>query len=282
VNAAAGVHEVRPLIEHYAATRRVYAPDLPGFGASERPAVAYTPALMTAAIEAVAADIARTHGAGPLDGLAVSLSCEFLARAALAAPPRWRSLALVSPTGFSGTRPAFGPPGSTRALPRLHALLAGRRWSRALFDLLTSRGSVRFFLRKTWGRREIDERMFEEAVACARAPGAEHAPLCFLCGMLFGADIGRVYQALRQPVWMVHGTRGDFVDYRQKATLGLGANWTWTVLETGALPHFERTAEFCAAYSRFLAAAQPAPVAGGPASAPEATSFEPGRERSET
>lgn len=254
VNAAASVHEMRPLVEHFARTRRVYAPDLPGFGASARPDVVYTPATMTAALLAVAGHIAEAHGQVPLDALALSLSCEFLARVALEHPGAWRSLALVSPTGFSGTRPAYGPSGGTRALPRLHALLAGRPWSRALFNLLTTRASIRFFLRKTYGRRDIDEEMFEAAWACAREPGARHAPLCFLCGYLFSADIGRVYEALRVPVWMVHGVRGDFVDYRQKTSLALGPNWSWTVMPTGALPWFEQADAFCADYARFLAA----------------------------
>lgn len=258
VNAAASAHEVRPLFEHFARTRRVYAPDLPGFGDSARSAIRYTPAVMTAAILAVAEEIGTRHGGRPLDALATSLSCEFLARAAIERPQRWRSLALASPTGFSGARPAYGPPGSTRALPRLHALLAGRPWSRPLFDLLTTRTSVRFFLRKTFGRRDIDEQMFEAAWTCARHPEAHHAPFCFLCGFLFSADIGRVYEALDLPVWMVHGTRGDFVDYRQKTSLALGPNWSWTVMPSGALPWFEEPDRFCADYARFLSAVESA------------------------
>jgi hypothetical protein len=36
VNAAPSVFEMKPLFEHYRAERRVYAPDLPGFGFSDR------------------------------------------------------------------------------------------------------------------------------------------------------------------------------------------------------------------------------------------------------
>ena len=254
VNAAAGVHEVAPLLAHYAATRRVYALELPGYGASARPDVAYTPALMTSALSTATDAIASRHAHAPIDALALSLSCEFLARAAQAAPARYRSLALVSPTGFSGTQPAEGPAGSTRALPRLHAWLAHRPWSRPLFDLLTSRRSVRYFLRRTFGRQEVDETLIDAAWRAARHPQAHHAPLCFLSGFMFSRDMAGIYRALSMPVWMVHGVRGDFTDYRQKTRLGLGAQWHFAVMQTGAIPWFEELAGFLDAYSRFLAA----------------------------
>ena len=259
VNAAASAAEVRPLFEGLRQHHRVYAPDLPGFGLSARPAIVYTPRLMTDAIVRVRSAIAERHEDQPLDALAVSLGCEFLARAAAENPKAWRSVALVSPTGFRGTRPPYGPPGSTRGLPRVHAFLTRPFWRRRLFDLLTSRRSMRFFLRKTWGSQIIDEEMFEYAWRAARAPGAEHAPLCFLSGFLFSRDIGRIYETLQMPVWMVHGTRGDFVDYRLKKILALGERWSFEVMQTGALPYFEQPAAFLAAWERFRAAATTMP-----------------------
>jgi hypothetical protein len=50
VNAAASAAEVRPLHEHYRASRTVYSIDLPGFGASERSDRVYSPRLMTDAL----------------------------------------------------------------------------------------------------------------------------------------------------------------------------------------------------------------------------------------
>ena len=38
------------------------------------------------------------------DVMAVSLSCEFVARAAIETPERFRSVALISPTGLEGWR----------------------------------------------------------------------------------------------------------------------------------------------------------------------------------
>lgn len=251
VNAAASAAEVRPLHEHFAGTRTVFSPDLPGFGATAREKRLYTPRLMTDALHGVVAHIGRQFGPEPIDALALSLSCEFLARAASERPDRFRSLALVSPTGLSGRQQRRGPPGSTAAMPRLHRAL--QKVGPGLFGLLTRPAVVRFFLRKTWGRPEIDELMFREAVRTARAPGAEHAPLSFLAGALFSRDILNLYESLDLPAWMCHGVRGDFTDYRQKALLEGRANWTLRVFPTGALPHFERPEEFFAALEDHLA-----------------------------
>lgn len=255
VNAAAAAAEVRPLYEHFAATRTVFAIDLPGYGRSDRSDRAYTPRLMTDALHAVAAQIRQRCGPAPLDALAVSLGCEFLARAASEAPAHWGRLALVSPTGFRGTRAWRGPPGSTRAVPGMHRLLSVPLWGPALFRALTRPGVVRYFLERTWGGKGIDEAMYLAAVQTAQAPGAHRAPLHFLAGGLFSADIHDVYDAVRSPVWACHGVRGDFTDYRGMAVVPACARWRRTVYQTGALPYFEVPAAFNADFDRFLAGA---------------------------
>lgn len=57
-------------------------------------------------LHAVVAQIQARCGPAAIDALALSLSSEFLARAAAEAPDSFRSIALVSPTGFSGHRAA--------------------------------------------------------------------------------------------------------------------------------------------------------------------------------
>ena len=253
VNAAASAAEIRPLHEHYRATRTVFSLDLPGYGFSDRSDRDYTPRLMTDALHAVVEQIRMRCRNGPVDALACSLSCEFLARAAVEQPAAFRSLALVSPTGFSGTRPRRGAPGTTRANPWLLAALRGPGWGGALFHALTRPGVIRYFLRRTWGSRAIDEELWHYDVLTTRCPGAEHAPLHFLSGSLFSADIGNVYEQLALPVWMSHGVRGDFTDYRGKSRVETRPNWRCTVFETGAMPFFEVEAKFSATYDAFLA-----------------------------
>ena len=253
VNAAASAAEIRPLHEHYRATRTVFSLDLPGYGFSDRSDRDYTPRLMTDALHAVVEQIRMRCGNGPVDALACSLSCEFLARAAVEQPAAFRSLALVSPTGFSGTRPRRGAPGTTRAKPWLLAALRGPGWGGALFRALTRPGVIRYFLRRTWGSRAIDEELWHYDVLTTRCPGAEHAPLHFLSGSLFSADISNIYEQLALPVWMSHGVRGDFTDYRGKSRVETRPNWRCTVFETGAMPFFEVEAKFSATYNAFLA-----------------------------
>lgn len=239
VNAAASAAEVRPLHERYGQSRPVYSLDLPGFGASERSERLYSPRLMTDAIHALVERLRAAHAGQPVDALAVSLGCEFLARAASERPADYHSLALVSPTGLRGAKPRLGVPGSVIGSTRAHRILAWRGWRRGLFGLLTRPGVIRYFLRRTWGGPNIDERLAEYDWLTARQPGAEHAPLCFLSALLFSADAVRLYDALRMPVWMTHGVRGDFTDYRQAERYRASTNWRIDTLPTGALPYFE-------------------------------------------
>jgi pimeloyl-ACP methyl ester carboxylesterase len=252
INAAASAHELRPLFEHWQATHTVFAPDLPGFGDSDRSERAYTPRLYTDALHGVLRQVRERCGAVPVAALAVSLGCEFLARAAAELPAHFSRLALVSPTGLNGHTARRGAPGSTRAVPGLHRVLSARWWGEPLFRALTRPGVVRFFLEKTWGSKTIDEAMWADAVAVARAPGAHHAPLAFLGGGLFSADILSVYEALPMPVWASHGTRGDFTDYRGKRFLEGRPNWRFTVFDSGALPYFEHRQGFNEGLASFL------------------------------
>lgn len=255
INAAGSAYEVGPLYRHYRATRRVYALDLPGFGFSDRSSREYTPRLMTDAIHAMVDEIRRIHGEAPIDALALSLSSEFLARAATERPNDFGSLALVSPTGFGQRTPENGAPGSTRGRPGLYSAFAFPLWNRPFYDALTSRPSIRYFLEKTWGSRAIDEGMLDYDYLTTHQPGAQNAPYYFVSGFLFSGDIGRVYDRLLQPVFMVHGVRGDFQDYRRKAAIEGKDNWTIRVMQTGALPHFEAPEQFMLEYESFLSKA---------------------------
>ena len=257
VNAAASAAEVRPLHEHYRASRTVFSIDLPGYGFSDRSDRPYTPRLMTDALHAIVAEIHRRCGSAPVDGLALSLACEFLARAAVERPADYRRLALVSPTGFRGSRAWRAAPGSTRGLPWLHRLLRGPgdAWGGALFRGLTRPGVVRYFLQRTWGGKAIDEDLWAYDLLTTRQRGAEFAPLHFLSAGMFSADIHTVYDQLAQPVWMSHGVRGDFTDYRGCGFVTAKPNWQLTVYPTGALPHLEVPTAFFAHFDAFLAGA---------------------------
>ncbi|MDP4004714.1 alpha/beta fold hydrolase [Methylobacterium sp. NEAU K] len=253
INAAANAYEVRPLYLHYRTSRPVYALELPGFGFSERSRRRYTPRVMVTAIDAAVAEIRRRHRGSMVDAAALSLSAAYLARAALERPDDYRSLALISPTGFDARLSGEQPPDGHRGRDWLRDVLDRPPFGRALFDALVTRPSMRFFLRKTFGSKDVDEGLFAYDYASAHQPGAEHAAFCFIAGHLFPTDTTRLYEDLRLPVWMVHGTRGDFVDYRLVPRVADRPNWRITRLDTGAFPHFEQLDAVTAAYDAFLA-----------------------------
>ncbi len=256
INAAGSAYEIKPLYEYYRQSRAVYALELPGFGHSERGKREYSVRLMTDAILFCVSEIQNVHGRGPIDALAVSLSSEFLARAVTETPLKFRTVALVSPTGFRTRDKTAKWRDGTRGIPALHAFFEFPLWSEAFFRLLTSRASIRYFLRKTWGSTDIDEGLAEYDYLTTHQPGAQHAPYYFVSGFLFSQDILRVYQSLTLPVWMSHGVRGDFVDYSNKSLVEGRANWTTEVFQTGAMPHFEARATFVRSYDAFLARAE--------------------------
>lgn len=261
VNAAASAAEVRPIYEHARGTRPVYALDLPGYAFSERSDRAYTPRLMTDALHATVAQIQAHHGAGPVDVLGASLGCEFVTRLAVEAPATVRRIALVSPTGFRGRKQRRGPPGSVIGPAWVGTLLRGpgkgpgrgSGWGAGLFRGLTRPDVIRYFLGRTWGSKNIDEALWRYDIISSHQPGAEHAPLCFLAAAMFSADITTLYEGLNQPVWMTHGTRGDFTDYRGTFVVSGRSNWRIEVYDpAGALPYFEQPQRFGAALDRFL------------------------------
>lgn len=195
VNAAASSYEVKPLYEHYARERAVYSLDLPGFGFSERTNREYTPHLYRDAINEF---IAKELKGGPVDVVSLSLSSEFVALAANAKPDYFRTLTFIAPTGMSYSDPQIKPN------PGLLSFLLKPSWSRLIFDLITSRPSIRYFtnltLSKTYARG-----FAHYAYVSSHQPDAQYAPFYFVSGMLFTRRIFDVYASLKQPCLVAYG-----------------------------------------------------------------------------
>jgi len=255
INAAGSAYEVLPIFQKERANRRVYAVDLPGFGFSDRSDRAYSSRLYVDAIHDMIDVIAADTGSDePIDALALSLASEFLARAATERPERFHTLAFVTPTGFeSGAGKRRGPSGSNREVPFLYNALTFPLWSEGIYKGLTSRPSIRFFLQKTFGDKQIDEAMLDYDYLTTHQPGARHAPYAFVSGRLFSNDIRDVYEKLQMPVFLAHGTRGDFADFSEADWARAKANWTVKPFKTGALIPFQAPEAFLTAYEAFLA-----------------------------
>lgn len=252
VNAVASAAEVRPLFEYYRASRSVYALDLPGYGLSTRADRPYTVRVMTDAIVKVARWVQTRHGGAPVDAVAVSLSSEFLARASVENPGLFKSLTLVSPTGFRSGQNLQEAPEQNRYMAGFDKFLRGPGWGGFLFRQLTRPGVIRYFLERTWGAKTIDETLWAYNCISARQPNAELAPLAFLSGILFSTDIHNIYRQVTLPTLVIHGTRGDFTNYKMLSIVSSQPNWQVQVLQTGAMPYFEVPQAYFALQDKFL------------------------------
>ncbi len=253
INAAGSAYEVKPIFEKLDGDFRLYAVDLPGFGFSDRSPRDYSIELYVAAIRDMLDVIARDAGAAPVHAAAISLSCEFLARAATKEPDRFGRLTFITPTGFSSRSAARpGKPGSTYQVPGVLPTLSLPLVGDAVFAALTTKPSIRYFLRKTYGSDQFDEGMLEYDYVTTHQPGAKNAPIAFVSGKLFSADIRTVYEQLRHEIWMPHATRGDFADFEGAKWLQGRSNWRVEPYPAGALVHFEQPARFMDSLRRFL------------------------------
>ena len=122
-----------------------------------------------------------------------------------------------------------------------------------LFAGLASRRSIRYFLEKTFGGKDVEPGLVDYAYRSAHQPGARHAPWSFLSGYLFSADAAGLYRRLSQPVWLAYGKRSDFSDAAARDIVQQHTASTVVSFDAGALPHFQQLEAFVAGYDRFLA-----------------------------
>jgi pimeloyl-ACP methyl ester carboxylesterase len=202
VHAAASSYDMKPLFDAFRSERSVYALDLPGFGFSERAARTYAPATFVHAIEHLLRNVATR---GPVDVVALSLTSEYLAKVAVEMPELVRSLVLISPTGFGALRER----GLLETLSRRRASVLPTESSdtlpsRLLYELIVSRPSIRYFLRKSFHER-LDEGMAAYAYATSHQRGAYRAPMAFLSGALFPrGEATNIYGHVHQPTLVLY------------------------------------------------------------------------------
>jgi pimeloyl-ACP methyl ester carboxylesterase len=238
VNAATSAFEMRPIFEYFRGKRPVYALDLPGFGFSERSDRLYNPPLYQNAIS----DFLKEVIDGPADLVALSLSCEFAALSALHNPELTRSLVMISPTGFNPPRvDKIAERADQRgAKHQVYAGLAVPLWNRPLYDLISSRPSIQFFLNKSF-EGLVPEHIVDYAYLTAHQPGAQYAPTYFLSGKLFTPAVREmVYQRLENPVLVIYD-QDPYTNFSMLPTLLRECeNWQGArISPTKGLPHWE-------------------------------------------
>jgi pimeloyl-ACP methyl ester carboxylesterase len=239
INAAASAYEMRPLFLRYADQRPVFAPDLPGFGFSEREKWVYSPGFYRDTILGFLEHAVEE----PADVVALSLTGEFAALAALAAPERFASLTLISPTGFRlhGDKSMVQQAGRSGISNLVHAFFSFPVWARPFYDLLTTKTAIEYFLKKSF-IGPVPQEMVEYGFAAAHQPGAEHAPLYFISGKLFTPGIRQsVYERLQVPTLVVYD-RDSYTSFDALPET-LAENLYWQAVRlvpSMGLPHIEQ------------------------------------------
>jgi len=195
INAAPSAMEMRPLFERFADSRVVYAPDLPGFGRSQRGDLPYSPSFYA---QVIADFLMQIDGPAP-DVIALSLTSEFTARALRDNGAVIHPLTLISPTGLGRNQPPSAEVGA-----RINRVLNIGWLSRGLWRALVSRRSIQYFLNKAF-YGPVPEALVDYAVATTREPEAARAPFAFLTMQLFTTDaLTLLYESLQVPTLLLY------------------------------------------------------------------------------
>jgi len=251
IHAAASAREMREPFERLAADHTVFAFDLLGFGASDRPPLRYTAALYVDLL----ADFLREVVAEPAVVVASSLSAAHALAAARRTPGQVRALVLVNPTGMATLADGRGPAG--RLVERLfRSPVVGE----ALFHGLVSRPSLRHYGHKTYGdRRLVDRSLISAQYRTSHQRGAHWAPAAFLGGAL-DRNVERDLAALTVPALVVwtpcHGFQDTEAESRAYASVNPHLE-SRVILGSGALPHDEKPEEFEALVREWLGRIEP-------------------------
>lgn len=242
VNAAGSSHEFREVVDELAEEYHVIAPDLPGFGGSDRPPLLYSGSLYVAFLT----DFLREMADDPTV-VAASLTGGYAVQAAEDAPVS--ELVLVCPT-------AQAMPGRRTWL---RSVLRSPLLGEAVYNALTATPSIRWFLRDHGFARE--ESVTEEWVAydwqTAHQPGGRYAPASFVSGFLnLDTDLGADLAGLDVPTTVVWGSEARMPEPSYGRELADGADCEFVAIErTDLLPHAEEPAEFLGVLERRLATA---------------------------
>lgn len=230
-NAAASSHEFRYVVDGLAEKFHILAPDLPGFGQSDRPPLVYSGSLYTTFVEEFARDLAD-------DAVCVTSSLGGAYAAVAAQEVEFRELVLVCPT-------AATMPGRRMWL---RSLFRSPVVGEALFNVVVSKPAIRYFLQDHGfadpGR--ITDEWVEYAWATAHQPGARYAPASFLSGFLdLDVDLGAVLADLDEPVTLGWGRDTEISPLSEGRELAERGGARLVVFDDAdLLPHAEHPDEF--------------------------------------
>lgn len=243
VNAAASSREFAEVFDSLSEEYHVVAPDLPGFGRSGRPPLLYSGSLYAEFVAEFARDTTEDAAC-----LASSLSGAYAVEAA--SEVEFSRLLLICPTAT--TMPT--------QRPGLRSLLRAPVVGTALYNLITSKPSIRYF-NADHGYYDVDnlsEETLEYEWRTAHQPGARYAPASFIAGFLDRPiDLGGELAELDVPTTLFWGREADITPLRQGRTLAETADVRLVVIDRARLlPHVEHPREFVGAVREELRGAE--------------------------
>lgn len=244
-NAAASAWEMREPFRRLGADRPVYAPDLLGYGCSDRPPVDYAPPLYIDLLRDFLREVVRQ----PSTVIASSVSAAHAIQVA-ADDPEWITrLVLIAPVGLVPER-TRNPAG-----PAVTALFRSPVVGEALFNALVSRPSLRYFLEDMAYRdkERVTPDLIEINYQTAHQPGARFAPAAFVGGGLYH-DVQEAWPRVGQPVLMVWGDQASFTPVSDAAPfLALNPGTRLEVFQNcGIIPHDEQPEAFATLVGAWL------------------------------
>jgi len=234
INAAGSSGEYRAIFEALADDYHVIAPDLPGFGRSDRPPLQYSARLYTTFVDDLLSKFE------PQAVVASSLSAAYTLTALTETDDHTvEELLLICPTAKAGPEP---PKQWLRQLIRSPVVGEG------LFNLITSRPSIRYFNADHGyydpGKAGDDWQAYEWQTA--HQPNARFAPASFISGYLNSdLDLADAIEALDVPTTIVWGRDADITPLEDGRELAEEADATLVVFDRALLlPHVEFPEEF--------------------------------------
>lgn len=230
----ASAYEWSKVYSAFAATHRILAPDLIGWGESFHPVYNYQ---INDYITTIAEFINQTCRE-PVTVVASSLTAALTIRLAIQQPQLFRSLFLSCPSGFDD----FGQ-GSGRRLP-LEVIntpfLDSLIYKLGAENEIAVRNFLQSFLFAKSSR--ISEEIVQAYLASAQQPNAKFAALAFLRGDLY-FDLSLYIKQLDIPTAILWGEKAQFVNVKlgkRLADLNRNAVRDFCIIpDTGVLPHLE-------------------------------------------
>jgi pimeloyl-ACP methyl ester carboxylesterase len=248
IHACAWSMEWREVVPALSARFTTYSLDFLGFGASAHPALRFSAEMYIELIRDFLTDVVRE----PAVLVGSSLGGTYVVSVAAQHPALARAVCAIGPAGVSRLTIPGGTAGTI-----VQALFRSEFPGAALFSLLVSKPSIRFFLKKTYfdKPRMLTSEVVNLYWVSAAQHNARFGPAAFV-GMRLNHDIRKALVAMPCPFLLVWGEHAVQTPFRESAEVhALRPQSPFAVLPGGDLPHEESPAAFVGALFGFLDAA---------------------------